>query len=519
MGAACGSNSQKSVGAKGSSDPGTLSYSDTKLLESKRSFQKRFSDQFKNSSLVVLDAPWRSSTSREDIDQLYKFTEVIGEGFSGKVTKAMLRTYPKKMYAVKSIRKSTNSDKQARYFRTELDILKRLDHPNIVQFFECYQDQKHFHLVLELCEGNDLVKLVETRRGLPEHLLKKFFFQAVYAINYLHYVGIVHRDIKLDNFLLSTRDEDSANLKLIDFGFARSFRDYQLTSQVGTPWYVAPEVIKKVTPYSQKCDNWSLGVLLYMMMFAEPPFKGRSNGEVFLNIKEEELDFNQQKFKAFNPDLLAILSGLLKKDPDQRMSLSQVLQSRWFDSKILELHGGWSSSLVKTLIKRMKTIKKAGPFRREVMKMMVKVFSDDPSVIELGKIFQCCDCVNNGVITQFELNILFEEAGVAYTEPEILKIIDNFFLQTENVISYTEFIAGMIDKSFFTNSDRLKMTFERFDIDKSGFITRINIRDCFERFGYSISEELSKCLIGEFDMCRDGVVSFEEFIKMMKHKD
>ena len=224
MGAACGSNSQKSVGAKGSSDPGTLSYSDTKLLESKRSFQKRFSDQFKNSSLVVLDAPWRSSTSREDIDQLYKFTEVIGEGFSGKVTKAMLRTYPKKMYAVKSIRKSTNSDKQARYFRTELDILKRLDHPNIVQFFECYQDQKHFHLVLELYEGNDLVKLVETRRGLPEHLLKKFFFQAVYAINYLHYVGIVHRDIKLDNFLLSTRDEDSANLKLIDFGFARSFR-------------------------------------------------------------------------------------------------------------------------------------------------------------------------------------------------------------------------------------------------------------------------------------------------------
>src|SRR3990167_9183353 len=328
MGAVCGSNSQKSVSNKSTSDPTTMSYNDSRLLESKRSFQQKFSDQFKNSSIVVLDTPWRSSTSREDIEQLYKFTDVVGEGFSGKVSKATLRSHPKKHYAIKSIRKSVNSDKQARYFKTELDILKRLDHPNIVQFYECYQDQKHFHLVLELCEGNDLVRLVESRRGLPESMLKKFFFQAVYAINYLHHVGIVHRDIKLDNFLLTTKDEDTADLKLIDFGFARSYRDYQLTSQVGTPWYVSPEVIKKAVPYSEKCDNWSLGVLLYMMMFAEPPFKGRSNGEVFLNIKEEHIDFSQAKFQPFAPGLIAILSGLLTKEPSQRLSLSQVLQSR-----------------------------------------------------------------------------------------------------------------------------------------------------------------------------------------------
>src|SRR3990167_2467539 len=419
MGAVCGSNSQKSVSNKSTSDPTTMSYNDSRLLESKRSFQQKFSDQFKNSSIVVLDTPWRSSTSREDIEQLYKFTDVVGEGFSGKVSKATLRS-----------------------------------HPNIVQFYECYQDQKHFHLVLELCEGNDLVRLVESRRGLPESMLKKFFFQAVYAINYLHHVGIVHRDIKLDNFLLTTKDEDTADLKLIDFGFARSYRDYQLTSQVGTPWYVSPEVIKKAVPYSEKCDNWSLGVLLYMMMFAEPPFKGRSNGEVFLNIKEEHIDFSQAKFQPFAPGLIAILSGLLTKEPSQRLSLSQVLQSRWFDSIVIELQNGWRPSVAKVLIKRMKTIRKPGLFRREVMRVMVKVFAEDPAIIELGRMFKICDFVWNGVITPIELMRVFEEAGIPCSEPEILKIIEGFYLQTDVVISYTEFIAGMIDKSFFANPDR-----------------------------------------------------------------
>ena len=134
-----------------------------------------------------------------------------------------------------------------------------------------------------MCEGGDLVSLVEKKNGLSENLCKKFFWQAAIAVNYLHYFGIAHRDIKLDNFLLTSADPEQSDLKLIDFGFACHYRTKKLSSTVGTPYYVAPEVLGK--KYSKECDVWSLGVLLYMMVFAEPPFKGKNNHQIFEQIR------------------------------------------------------------------------------------------------------------------------------------------------------------------------------------------------------------------------------------------
>lgn len=214
------------------------------FVESKKQLQKRWSSLTRDPLEIKLESGWSSSVSSENISNVYETISLLGEGYTSKVVKAKLKGYPKKMFAIKSIKKSFYGSSNSKYFEEEVNLLKELDHPNIVRFYECYQDSSHHHLVLELLEGSSLVKLVETTKGLPENFAKRLFFQAAYAVNYLHHVGITHRDLKLDNFLFAKGSSDElGNLKLIDFGFAKNFRSKTLKSHVGTSWYIAPEVL------------------------------------------------------------------------------------------------------------------------------------------------------------------------------------------------------------------------------------------------------------------------------------
>ena len=515
MGGACGSSSKSSGSKSNSSVRGKFSDRENSILETKHRMHQRFlSDSYKTS--IKLDSPWAHITSNENINLVYEPLEQVGEGFTGKVYRAGLKGYPKRQFAIKSIRKSINTDKAFKYFRGEVEMLKELDHPHIVRFFECYQDSDNFYLVVELCLGLDLVKIVEKTRGLNEFQAKRFFHQALLAVNYLHSVGIAHRDIKLDNFLLSTADERTASLKLIDFGFAKNFREGDLYSQVGTPWYVAPEVLAKNASYSPLCDNWSLGVMLYIMIFAEPPFKGRNNSEIFTQVKEKEIDYTHYKFKLFDPEVIVLMRGLLAKNPSERLTLSEALQSSWFNSIIVELHQNWDSGTIKHVISRLKGAKIYSRFKREVVKIMVKIFHDSKELREAENLFYCCDYLNNGIITPMEVEHLLSEGKEPCKEETIKKIIDNLYLRTKDVVTFSEFVAGVVSKSFFTDHLRLKITFDRFDIDHSGYITEENIMGCFQRFGYSLSENTVKQLIADFDIYKDGVISYEEFVKVMK---
>jgi calcium-dependent protein kinase len=486
------------------------------VLESKKQLQKRWSSLTRDPLEIKLESDWSSSCSNENISSVYETIGLIGEGFTSKVVKARLRGYPKKMFAIKSIKKSFYSNSNSKYFEEEVNILKELDHPNIVRFFECYQDTTHYHLVLELCEGRSLVKPVEATKGLSEEMAKRLFFQAAYAVNYLHQVGATHRDIKLDNFLFSKADNhDIGNLKLIDFGFSKNFRSHALSSHVGTSWYIAPEILSRQSSYTYACDNWSLGVMLYLMLFAEPPFKGHNNEEIFKKIREREIDFLHRKFSGISQEAVIILNGLLCKNPASRLTLPEVLQSSWFHPVVLEIHQGFGPDLARHVISKLKACKARSKFKREVYKTMVKIFSDNREIKEKVTMFYCCDYLNNGIITQLELEHLFKDAGLKPAPGEIKSMVDTLFLKTEDVITYSEFLAGMVNKDFFVDRLRLKLAFDRFDVDHSGVITEDNIARCYNRFGYQLGCEPIKEMIADFDIEKNGVISFDEFSKKM----
>lgn len=464
--------------------------------------------------LMELGSKLKGTTSIENINSVYLLGEKLGEGFVGVVRKAYLLKDKTKKYAVKSILKKKMTKSNWEYFKREVDIFKETDCHNIVLFFECYEDDKELHIVTELCEGGDLVTFVEKRVGVHEELAKKLFWQAATAINYLHSFGITHRDVKLDNYLLTTSDQESNDLKLIDFGFATRFREKRLNSTVGTPYYVAPEVLSK--NYSKECDVWSLGVLLYMMVFAEPPFKGRNNAMIFEQVKRKEIRFDGKRSMSASPELKKLILGLLERDVEKRLTISEALQSTWFHSALREYNSYWKPFLTQDLLLDLKKVTRQTRFQREVVKLIVKMNYRHKEVYIRSHVFVLLDFLNTGVLNKRELVEGFSNMELELSEGECEEIIDNMFLRTTKVITCTEFIAATLDKKFFTEDEFLKPAFDRMDLDNTQSIHIQDMKTCFERFGYVIEDMVLESFIAQFDLTKNGIVTYSEFKSAMK---
>ena len=507
----------------GDTEPGTKTKNTTKksltehkLFKSKQEMHALWAADQSNFKGSSFKSTWDSSFSNENINKIYKIQEIIGEGFVGTVRRATLLKDPEQVFAVKSIskKKSRKSLEAESHIKQEIAIVKETDCPYIIQYFECYEDSDSYYLVLEYCEGGDLVKLIEQTRGLDETLAKKFFWQAATAVNYLHYFGIVHRDIKLDNFLLTVDSRTESDLRLIDFGFATNFRNVTLSSSIGTPCYVAPEVLK--SRYSKECDVWSLGVMLWMMIFAEPPFKGINNTQIFDQILNKEVNFISKLGERVSGDLKTLLLQLLQKDPAKRVSLSQALQSPWFNSAFLEYNFQWKPFLTGELVESLRVVPSYSLFQKEVIKILVKINIDHAEFAKRGRVFCLIDYLNNGVITKHELRQVFKDFEIPISQEECDQIIARMFLRAEEVITYSEFIAATISKRFFEEDKFLRPVFDRIDVDGGGVITFDNIRDCFQRFGYALDKQTIDGFIQEFDSSKDGTITYEEFKSVME---
>lgn len=161
----------------------------------------------------------------------------------------------------------------------ELDILKTLDHPNIIKLYDIFDYREFFYVVTEYCGGGELFAAVKRNHHFSEKDASGILKQLLSAVSYLHSRNIVHRDLKPENIVFNTvvdTDFSKGRIKIIDFGTAEIVRKGKnLTAKVGSPFYVAPEVLQQ--NYNNKCDVWSCGVILYVLLSGYPPFRGRSH--------------------------------------------------------------------------------------------------------------------------------------------------------------------------------------------------------------------------------------------------
>lgn len=174
----------------------------------------------------------------------------------------------------------------------EVAILSKIDHPNIVNYYETYDDQYFIYLVMEYIQGDTLTKSITKNKNFGEKAIAKYIKQLFLALNHCHAQGIVHRDVKPDNIMINEKDE----VRLIDFGLALATNGKRINELVGSPYFLAPEAID--LDYGPKADIWACGVMLYQLMSGKYPFYETKNiNALYQRIKVGRIDFDHPAFK------------------------------------------------------------------------------------------------------------------------------------------------------------------------------------------------------------------------------
>jgi len=269
-----------------------------------------------------------------DIALKYNTEIKLGEGSFGTVMR-VTDILTKEAFALKIIGVQNLKDTQR--FEQELAISRMLKHPNIITLHETFMEGAAYHLVMEMCTGGDLHHKITRRTAVPGNFqagmsarrVAAYAWQILAGVAYLHQYCFVHRDIKPENYLLSD-STDGATIKLIDFGLARECKwAEKMTSRVGTPHYVAPEVVADTsTGYTANCDVWSIGVTLWFVSIGSLPFVGKDETATLKAVVRGKYDFSSPLWAEHKhpQELMQMIGRMLLKDAELRPHAKSIMR-------------------------------------------------------------------------------------------------------------------------------------------------------------------------------------------------
>ena len=470
-----------------------------------------------------------------DITQFYEVQKKIGEGAYGKIYKVRNKQSGD-IRAMKQITKTKIQDMGK--FQTEIKILSMLDHPNIVRLFEVIEDDKYYNLLEELCTGGELLTRAQ-KTQLKEKEIAKIFHQIMSGVAYIHGMGIVHRDLKLENILFASEDPMSP-IKIIDFGFSVFMGNYKendkdkdkskdgdntdlkkfgfkrLKSKVGTLYYISPEIIKG--NYDEKCDIWACGVILYILLAGYPPFTGNTDKEVYNLITSLKYDFDKEHWKNVSKYAKDLIKNMLIPAKN-RYSAKQVLSCKWLEVKLKDnLEENLNSVFDYRKVNKYKSFNK---LKKAILTFIASRLSNEEST-QIRNIFLNIDENKNGfisfedfrkyVINEYDIDDLFEN------EQELKNGFDGVDLDHNNRIDYTEFLAANLDEKTFLKNEKLKEAFRIFDLNDNGAIKRDDIIRVLKLENFENRNEIADKIIEENDFDKDGKINFGDFVKVMENK-
>lgn len=259
----------------------------------------------------------------------YVVTERIGTGAFAVVWKA-IRKLDGVEVAIKEIAMENFNKKVRERLRAEIGILMGTKHPNIVRLLDVLEAEDTTRLVLEYCAGGDLARFIRKRGRVREVTARSFMQQLGAGVQVLHSNNLIHMDLKPENLLLSS-DDNTAILKISDFGLARKIEPGQYLDTVcGSPLYMAPEVLQ-FQKYDRKADLWSMGAILFELVTGEPPFHGSNHVQILQDIKRcSSLQFPEPIAAELHPDCLDLCQQLLCSNP-----VNRLIFDNFFDHKFL----------------------------------------------------------------------------------------------------------------------------------------------------------------------------------------
>ena len=486
----------------------------TTLVEKSR-LESKFQEEMK---LCVLSQTLIKE-EKGDPSKKYKIIKRLGDGSYGTVY-SVVNNQTGMSAAMKKIEKVKENEIDDLEIKNEIDILKNLDHPNIVKIYEFYDTLTDFYIVTEYCKRGELYGYI--KNYYSENQLAVLFYQVFSGLSYLHERHILHRDLKLENIMISDIEEDIKTkenyfwIKIIDFGTAKIFKkNKNEKAVVGSSYYIAPEVLKQ--KYNEKCDSWSVGVILYMLIVGRAPFDGKNDDEIIESIKIGDYNKNHPKLLSRSKEVQNLVSCLLERKINKRLSALDALNHPFFTKfNGRALFSNFNESEIQSYIDNLLNYKFQSKFQQLVLAFVVHNIPQSNETRIILKLFRYFNTKGNCKLTKEELIIglyKFRDKNI------VNESIDDIFLMLDGdnngYIEYEEFLRACIDKNTVLNNENLQYAFKFLDIDNSGILTVDKIMKVFVKKGNQTLKDIFKHSIEEVDKDNDGIINFNDFRELM----
>ncbi|XWS60623.1 hypothetical protein CRYUN_Cryun07bG0051500 [Craigia yunnanensis] len=413
--------------------------------------------------------------------------------------------------ACKSISKrKLRTDIDIEDVRREVAIMSTLpEHPNIVKLKATYEDNENVHLVMELCEGGELFDRIVARGHYTERAAANVAKTIAEVVRMCHKNGVIHRDLKPENFLFANKKEH-APLKAIDFGLSVFFKPGERFSEiVGSPYYMAPEVLKR--NYGPEVDVWSAGVILYILLCGVPPFWAETEQGVALAILRGVIDFKREPWPQVSESAKSLVRQMLEPDPKKRLTAQQVLEHSWLQNakKASNVPLG---DIVRTRLKQFSVMNR---FKKKALRVIAEHLSVE-EVEVIKDMFTLMDTDNDGKVSYEELKAGLRKVGSQLAEPEIKMLMEVADVDGNGVLDYGEFVAVTIHLQKMENDEHFRRAFMFFDKDGSGYIELDELRNALADESGEADVDVMNDIMREVDTDKDGRISYDEFVAMMK---
>ncbi|CAK9024130.1 unnamed protein product [Durusdinium trenchii] len=487
--------------------------------------------------LQTFDRALLAQVKKGKVEENYELLEELGHGSFGVVNRARdtrstcvsMATY----VAVKTIPKKKISDPKS--VKDEFNVIRQLDHAHICKAYECYEDRRHIYLVMDICSGGTLLETLCVQQRFPEAQAAKIMRQTLSALLYLHQANFIFRDLKTENIMFAkpvkdrqfretgTHEEgEVGNIKLIDFGLCCPFRPgAKITKAAGTPYSVAPELVTPPVQYDQRCDSWSAGVVMFIVLSGQYPFHGKTKDELLNKIRaldrssrKEPVSFKNPRWKKISKDAKSSVAELLRKKPENRCSIADALRHVWLKANVTLP----SAEVMKGMVETMIQFQDLNMLQKAALTALAWRASDEDTQ-HLRQIFEC-SCGRAAAGQRAEAHQAdFVDKGINFNVgvelPGDLSIC-GVGTDGNDTIEYTEFLAAALDKS----KDIVWQAFKIFDSDGSGTVTKAELLKLLTtgRSDKAKHEKESKTIeafLDSYDTSGDGVVDFSEFLHML----
>ncbi|KAL7094518.1 hypothetical protein ACP275_11G108400 [Erythranthe tilingii] len=449
----------------------------------------------------------------KNLSSKYELGEEVGRGHFGYTCKAKFKKGELKGQdvAVKVIPKVKMTTAIAiEDVRKEVKILRALTgQTNLIQFYDAYEDQENVYIVMELCEGGELLDRILSRGGkYTEEDAKIVMMQILNVVAFFHLQGVVHRDLKPENFLFKSKEENSA-LKAIDFGLSDFVKpDERLNDIVGSAYYVAPEVLHRA--YSTEADVWSIGVIAYILLCGSRPFWARTESGIFRAVVKAEPTYEEQPWPTLSTEAKDFVKRLLNKDPRKRMTAAQAICHPWIRNT-----NDVKAPFDILIFKLMKVYLRSSPLRKAALRALSKTLTEE-ELFYLREQFALLEPTKNGTISLDNIKTALKKyATDAMNESRIFDFIASLNALQYRRMDFEEFCAAASSVYQLEALDRweqhARCAYELFD--KEGNRT-IMIEELASELGLSPSVPVH-AVLHDWIRHTDGKLSFLGFVKLL----